>query len=451
MHSSEHAVCVAINDNNRAWYEMLVPFLLSLRHTGYDGRIAVIGYGLSERKRQILASQAVDVIEASGAYALPVGRFIEAAEYCARHPQIRKLALYDADIWFCAPGFDLFSQIGDDRIHACPDPLFCTFVVTPLIGERRDHHWRLVVDEVSARHGGALQAGLVAGTADAWTRYAHHLRDCIARIGTDFQECFGIDTTFLHLWGAQGETALLDPVQNFVSKYGIHEAFDASTGTTTLRYHGEPIRALHMTGDIRFLDRWRYYPNHTDAALRDGMPFALSDGTPAQSDTVAARIAATGYVRSAGRGNRGKHRRLPAGDRRTRRHDADRQRKPRNRAHRDPRHRAAERLRHASVRLAVAAAVRGAGRRAGATQGHRADGAFLVSGRGRHRHHAALDEPRRPAMQRDLAASRGAGHAAVGGRPAAVQLKAAHTRYAFNPTITTVAAPATIRSGGRIA
>ena len=45
MHSSEHAVCVAINDNNRAWYEMLVPFLLSLRHTGYDGRIAVIGYG----------------------------------------------------------------------------------------------------------------------------------------------------------------------------------------------------------------------------------------------------------------------------------------------------------------------------------------------------------------------------------------------------------------------
>ncbi|KVU53004.1 hypothetical protein [Burkholderia cepacia] len=300
MQSSEHAVCVAINDNNRAWYEMLVPFLLSLRHTGYDGRIAVIGYGLSERKRQILASQSVDVIDASSAYALPVGRFIEAAEYCARNPQIRKLALYDADIWFCAPPFDLFSQIGDDRLHACPDPLFCTFVVTPLIGERRDHHWRLVVDEVSARHGSALQAGLVAGTADAWARYAGHLRDCTARIGTDFQECFGIDTTFLHLWSAQGETALLDPVQNFVSKYGIHEAFDAGTGTTTLRYHGEPIRALHMTGDIRFLDRWRYYANHVDAALRDGVPFALSDGTPAQSDAVAARIAATDYVRSAG-------------------------------------------------------------------------------------------------------------------------------------------------------
>lgn len=300
MHSNGHAVCVAINDNNRAWYEMLVPFLLSLRHTGYDGQVAVIGYGLSEPKRRILASQSVDVIDASSDHALPVGRFIEAADYCARNPHITKLALYDADIWFCAPSFDLFSRIADDRLHACPDPLFCTFVVTPLIGERRDAHWRLVVDDVKARHGGALQAGLVAGTAAAWTRYAAHLRDCVARIGTDFQECFGIDTTFLHLWGARGEVALLDPVQNFVSKNGIHESYDERTGATTLKYHGEPIRALHMTGDIRFFDRWRYYANHVDSALRDGAPLALSDGTPAPNDTVAARIAATGYVRAAG-------------------------------------------------------------------------------------------------------------------------------------------------------
>ncbi|RQU11522.1 hypothetical protein DF153_20105 [Burkholderia cenocepacia] len=46
---------------------------------------------------------------------------------------------------------------------------------------------------------------------------------------------------------------------------------------------------------------------------------------------------------------------------------------------------------------------------------------------------------------------RSAGRAAASGRPAPVQLNAAHTRYAFSPTITTVAAPATIRSGIRIA
>ncbi|KFL53623.1 MULTISPECIES: hypothetical protein [Burkholderia] len=36
-------------------------------------------------------------------------------------------------------------------------------------------------------------------------------------------------------------------------------------------------------------------------------------------------------------------------------------------------------------------------------------------------------------------------------RTAAVQLNAAHTRYPFSPTITIVAAPATIRNGIRIA
>jgi hypothetical protein len=41
---------------------MLVPFLESLWHTGYDRRIALIGYGLSESRRRIHATQSVDVI-----------------------------------------------------------------------------------------------------------------------------------------------------------------------------------------------------------------------------------------------------------------------------------------------------------------------------------------------------------------------------------------------------
>ena len=136
------------------------------------------------------------------------------------------------------------------------------------MGERRDEHWRLVVDEVKARHAGALQAGLVAGTAEAWMQYAHHLRDCVTRIGVDFQEVFGIDTTFLHLWAAHDNVAQLDCVQNFVIKNGIHESFNESDGSTTLEHLGKPIRALHMTGDIRFFDRWRFYIHDVEFALR---------------------------------------------------------------------------------------------------------------------------------------------------------------------------------------
>ncbi|WGS46891.1 hypothetical protein LFL97_32365 [Burkholderia sp. JSH-S8] len=300
MHPNEHAVCVAINGNNRAWYEMLVPFILSLRQTTYDGQVVVISYNLSERKRRILESQSVIVVEASSDHALPVGRFIEAAAFCERNPQVKKLALYDADIWFCSREFDLFSRIDADKIYACPDPLFCTFVVSPLVGERRDDYWRLVVDEVKARHQGALQAGLVAGTADAWARYADHLRDNIAKIGVDFQECFGIDTTFLHLWAAQGEVADLETIQNFVAKSGIHESFNEADGSTTLRYRDQPIRALHMTGDIRFFDRWRYYANHAKFALREGEEFALSDGVPTPSESLTERLSASEFYRSTG-------------------------------------------------------------------------------------------------------------------------------------------------------
>ena len=300
MGESEHMVCVAINDNNRAWYEMLVPFLLSLRQTDYRGNIAVIGYGLSALKRQILESQAITVVEASTTYALPVGRFVEAAQLCARNPQIRKLALYDADIWFCAPHLDLFSNISGDKIFACPDPLFCSFVVSPLMGERRDEHWRLVVDEVKARHAGALQAGLVAGTAEAWMQYAHHLRDCVTRIGVDFQEIFGIDTTFLHLWAAHDNVAQLDCVQNFVIKNGIHESFNESDGSTTLEHLGKPIRALHMTGDIRFFDRWRFYIHDVEFALREGANFALSDGVLTPSDQFAEHASASRFLQSVG-------------------------------------------------------------------------------------------------------------------------------------------------------
>jgi hypothetical protein len=96
------------------------------------------------------------------------------------------------------------------------------------------------------------------------------------QVGTDFVECFGIDTTFLHLWAARGEVAQLDSTQNFIIKSGLQESFNEYGGTITLNHLGKPVRALHMTGDIRFFDRWRYYINNVDFALREGPKFALS-------------------------------------------------------------------------------------------------------------------------------------------------------------------------------
>jgi hypothetical protein len=271
-----HAVCVAINDNHRAWYEMLVPFILSLRRTDFAGRLIVLSYGLSAQKREILRREGIEFVEADPSLGLPVGRFVEAARLCARDPEIAKLALYDADIWFCGERFDLFTHVTGAKLHVAPDPLFCSFVVAPIIGPQRDRLWREAVDEVKARHGGALQAGLTAGTREAWAGFSDHVAGCLPGIGVDFQNCFGIDTTFLHLWAAKDGVALLSETQNFIIKSGLQEIYEEATGVTRLTHLGEDIRALHMAGDIRFLNRWRYYANDAAHALEAGRAFALA-------------------------------------------------------------------------------------------------------------------------------------------------------------------------------
>ncbi len=220
MSAGEEAVCVAINDNDRAWYEMLVPFILSLRRSDYRGPIAVIGFGLSQRKIAILREQGVNVLVAEEV-ALPVGRYLEVARICDLNPGLKKIALYDADIWFPAGTFDLFSLVEGDNIFVCNDVWFSDFIANPLIGPNRQAHFQMVHAEVANLYGGALQAGLIAGTTQAWRDFAAHVRECLGRVGIDFQAVYGLDTTILHLWGAKKRVTLLPETQNFVTKNGV--------------------------------------------------------------------------------------------------------------------------------------------------------------------------------------------------------------------------------------
>lgn len=274
MSVSEEAVCVAINNNDRAWYEMLVPFILSLRRSDFQGHIAVIGFGLSQRKIDILREQAINVLVAEEE-SLPVGRYLEVARICDLNPGLKKIALYDADIWFPARTFDLFSLVEGDTIFACTDAWFSDFITNPLIGPNSQAHSRMVRDEVANLYGSALQAGLIAGSRQAWRDFAAHVRECLGRIGTDFRAIYGLDTTILHLWGAKERVTLLPDTQNFVTKNGVKEGIDAHCNVTLSSASG-PIRGLHMTTDIRFLNCWRFYNIHSSEALGAAAPFALS-------------------------------------------------------------------------------------------------------------------------------------------------------------------------------
>lgn len=288
MNPGEHAVCVAINDNDRAWYEMLVPFILSLRQGDYRGHIAVIGFGLSQRKIDILRGQHVNVVLAEEP-SLPVGRYLEVARICDLNPGLRKIALYDADIWFPSETFDLFSLVEGPDIHVCKDAYLCDFVTDPLIGPLRQVHTQMVRDEVVHLYGSALQAGLIAGTSQAWQDFAAHVHDCQNRVGTDFRVTYGLDTTFLHLWGAKERVKLLPATQNYVTKFGVKEGRDAQC-RVVLSSDSGPIRGLHMTTDIRYLNSWRFYSIHGGHALRAGQPFALAESLVAPLKAVPAPI-----------------------------------------------------------------------------------------------------------------------------------------------------------------
>ncbi|GJD36200.1 hypothetical protein FMGBMHLM_3115 [Methylobacterium aerolatum] len=273
VYAGDLAVCVAINDNDNAWYEMLVPFLLSLRQTNYTGYVCVIGFGLSQHKIDLLRANSVNVIE-SAEKSLAVARYMEVSRLCEANPGLRKVALYDADIWFCHPHFDLFDAIEGDNIFACRDQMFCTFITDQLIGPNKDENMHLVYYVGQERMGGAVQAGLVAGTTEAWRDFSRFVRASFERVGTDFTLSYGLDTTLLQLWAGHGRVNRLSELQNFVTKYGLAEVADAAG---EISFHGAdgPIRGLHMTGDIRFTHRWRYFTNNRDNALEKGHDLEL--------------------------------------------------------------------------------------------------------------------------------------------------------------------------------
>ncbi|HDR9766457.1 TPA: hypothetical protein QDC27_002913 [Burkholderia cepacia ATCC 25416] len=284
MNTSDHnetdrhqLVAFAIDDNTQAWYEMVIPFIVSLRATDYRGRIGVIGYGLSDEKQQRLRANGIEVYAAAGVGDLAWDRYISAAAIFDADPALQTLALYDADIWFPGPRFDIFDVVPhDEALHVAPDAHFCAFVMTPLIGERRDALIHQCVQDVLERLGQPLQAGLVVGGREPWARFARFVREQAGRIGQDFVAIYGLDTTFLHLWGGLGHVRLVGCEQNFVTKWGLHERHDFDAVRIVLEHQGKPIRGLHMTGDVRFLNHWRYLARHAEHAIALGQAFALA-------------------------------------------------------------------------------------------------------------------------------------------------------------------------------
>lgn len=280
----ETVMMIALDDHDHAWREMLIPFVVSLRQTNYVGRIGVIAYGMSEEKLQILRDQDIDIVPAARKTTLACDRFLSAANYVAEN-KIDRAALYDADVWFQPGGFDLFDQLTDPaRMYAALDTWFCDFITTPIIGPNSDYLLNLARDSVFDRFGTAFQAGLIAGSREAWSHFGYFINDCFDRIGTDFNLTFGLDTTFVNLYAGLGNVVQVDKVYNFVSKWGIRESIDYASNKVVLTCDGARIQALHMTGDVRYEPCWRYSNVYGDVLMDMGRPLLTGPDRTAEAN-----------------------------------------------------------------------------------------------------------------------------------------------------------------------
>jgi hypothetical protein len=272
-------IFTAIDDNDLAWHEMLVPFMLSLRHTTYDGRVGVVDYGLSAEKLEVLNRQDIVIVPPARKSILACDRYLSVANYVADH-DIARAAVYDADIWFQPGQFDLFDQIADPaRMYAAPDAWFCDFVERSITGPNSEYFIDLGVRSVREGLGVGLQAGLLAGHREAWSHFGHFINDCIDRIHTDFNITYGIDTTFVNIYYGLGNLLLFDKIYNHVSKWGIHETnkFSHPINNKNISFAsgGTRIQAMHMTGDVRYEPCWRYHNVYSHVILDEGRQYLV--------------------------------------------------------------------------------------------------------------------------------------------------------------------------------
>lgn len=264
-------ILTALDDSDDAWYEMLVPFLLSLRMTDYTGDIGVLCYGMRQEKHDILAANNIIAIRRDHKpESLACDRYLAAADFVVGSDYTH-MALYDADIWFQAPQHDLFAQIKDNnKIYACLDVWASGFIEDAVIGNNRAELIRIAISETMRLHGSVFQAGLLAGGVEGWQQLAGFMRHCLTLVGQDFQYVYGLDTTLINLFAGFENFIALPHRYNYVPKRGISE------GTEGLKGGDELIAALHMTTDVRYNHVWRFYNRFPEQALSDGAAYALA-------------------------------------------------------------------------------------------------------------------------------------------------------------------------------
>lgn len=222
-------ILTALDDNDPLWYDNLIPFLLSLRQTDYDGEVGVLDYGLSAAKREVLEGHQVRLFTPSHRCSeLLLDRHLSAADIAEVHG-VAQLAVIDCDIWFPQPHLDLFAQMQSmDKLYCAFDPWRCTFLISCVVDEAVKEI-REQLDTLQQQQGYVWQAGMILGGRDAWINYRDYAVGCLKE--NHFKAVYGIDATLLNLYSIQHDgVAWLHSKYNCPPVWGIeHKQTDRQT------------------------------------------------------------------------------------------------------------------------------------------------------------------------------------------------------------------------------
>lgn len=250
-------ILTALDDNNKIWFENLIPFILSLRRTNYKGDIGIIDYGLSEVKKICLKEHNIKIFDPSyGCKELLLDRHISAADI-AQNYNYDQIAVYDCDIWFPSHHLDIFEQIKNKKnLYATYDAWRCTFLDNCVESESKKTV-SAKIDAVVSKNGYVWQVGLILGSTEAWLLYKQYIEEQL-NIKNYLKPIYGVDTTLFNLYALDSEKVrFIHQKYNCPPVWGIELKHDE--GNLAPLVKGKIIQGIHITRNHRN-DKMLAYP-----------------------------------------------------------------------------------------------------------------------------------------------------------------------------------------------
>lgn len=266
-------ILTALDDNNKLWYEHLIPFILSLKETDYQGDIGVISYNLAETKIDALKQQGIQVFPASHRYPeILMDRQISAADI-AEQFDYDVVALYDSDIWFPKKALTVFDQIKEtDKLYCSYDIWECSFLYSCVSQAKRDYVGQ-AISKVKADNEFVWQAGVVIAHKAAWAAYREYAIEKLTDTENFFM-AYGIDATLVNLYAVEtGNVAFLPVKYNCPPAWGIR-LNDRGYGIE-YTFENELVEGLHVTRAHRKGGEYSYHKLFPKKYYEEGKKYRI--------------------------------------------------------------------------------------------------------------------------------------------------------------------------------